>query len=43
VQDANIPQVTSQLTQEQILQQSGVDALKQSNTLQQAYLTLLQG
>jgi flagellin len=43
VQDANIPQVTTQLTQEQILQQAGVSALAQSSTLQQAYLKLLQG
>jgi flagellin len=42
VQDANIPQVTTQLTQEQILQQAGVSALAQSSTLQQAFLKLLQ-
>jgi flagellin len=41
VQDANIPQVTTQLTQEQILQQAGVSALAQSSSLQQAYLKLL--
>lgn len=42
IQDANIPQVTTQLTQEQILQQAGVDALAQSSTLQQSFLRLLQ-
>lgn len=42
VQDANIPKVTTQLTQEQILQQAGVSALAQSSTLQQAFLKLLQ-
>jgi flagellin len=42
VQDANIPQVTTQLTQEQILQQAGVSALAQSTQLQQAFLKLLQ-
>ncbi len=42
VQDANIPQVTTQLTQEQILQQAGVSALAQSATLQQSFLKLLQ-
>jgi len=42
VQDANIPSVTSQLTQEEILQQAGVSALAQSHTLQQAFLKLLQ-
>jgi flagellin len=42
VQDANIPQVTTQLTQEQILQQAGVSALAQSSSLQQAFLKLLQ-
>ncbi|HTZ36738.1 MAG TPA: flagellin [Stellaceae bacterium] len=42
VQDANIPQVTTQLTQEEILQQAGVSALAQSNTLQQSFLKLLQ-
>jgi len=42
VQDANIPAVTSQLTQEEILQQAGVSALAQSHTLQQAFLKLLQ-
>lgn len=43
VQDANIPQVTTQLTQEQILQQAGVSALAQASTLQQSFLKLLQG
>jgi flagellin len=42
VQDANIPQVTTQLTQEQILQQAGVSALAQSSQLQQSFLKLLQ-
>jgi flagellin len=42
VQDANIPQVTTQLTQEQILQQAGVSALAQSTQLQQSFLKLLQ-
>jgi flagellin len=42
VQDANIPQVTTQLTQQQILQQAGVSALSQSNALQQSFLKLLQ-
>lgn len=42
IQDANIPQVTTRLTQEQILQQAGVDALAQSSTLQQSFLRLLQ-
>lgn len=42
VQDANIPQVTTQLTQQEILQQAGVSALSQSNTLQQSFLKLLQ-
>jgi flagellin-like hook-associated protein FlgL len=40
--DANIPQVSTQLTQEEILQQAGVSALAQSSTLQQAFLKLLQ-
>lgn len=43
VQDANIPQVTTQLTQQQILQQAGVSALAQSSQLQQSFLKLLQG
>ncbi|HEX3881886.1 MAG TPA: flagellin [Stellaceae bacterium] len=42
VQDANIPQVTTQLTQAQILQQAGVSALSQSSQLQQSFLKLLQ-
>jgi flagellin len=41
VQDANIPQVSTQLTQQQIKAQSGVAALKSSTQLQQAYLSLL--
>lgn len=42
IQDANVPAVTTQLTQEQILQQAGVDALYQSGQLQQSFLRLLQ-
>ncbi|HEY1794550.1 MAG TPA: flagellin [Stellaceae bacterium] len=42
VQDANIPQVSTQLTQQQILQQAGVSALAQSAQMQQAFLKLLQ-
>ncbi len=42
VQDANIPQVTTELTQKQILLQAGVSALAQSSQLQQAFLKLLQ-
>ncbi|HTT78225.1 MAG TPA: flagellin [Stellaceae bacterium] len=42
VQDANIPAVTTQLTQEEILQQAGVSALAQSQTLAQGFLKLLQ-
>jgi len=42
VQDANIPQVTSQLTQQQVLHQAGISALVQSNALQQSFLKLLQ-
>ena len=42
IQDANIPAVTTQLTQEQILQQAGVDALAKSGALQQSFLRLLQ-
>jgi flagellin len=42
VQDANIPEVSTKLTQEEILQQAGVSALAQSSTLQQAFLKLLQ-
>ena len=41
VQDANIPAVANQLTQAQILAQSGVAALKSSTELQQTYLSLL--
>ncbi|MBV8777439.1 MAG: flagellar protein FlaB [Alphaproteobacteria bacterium] len=42
VEDANIPQVTTELTQQQILQQAGVSALAQSSALQQSFLKLLQ-
>ena len=42
VQDANIPAVTTELTQAEILQQAGVSALAQSTTLQQSFLKLLQ-
>lgn len=42
VQDANIPAVTTQLTQEEILAQAGVSALAQSSTLEQSFLKLLQ-
>jgi flagellin len=41
VQDANIPQVSQDLTQSEIQAQAGVAALKSSTTLQQAYLSLL--
>lgn len=41
VQDANIPQVANQLSQEQIMAQAGVSALKSSAELQQTYLSLL--
>jgi flagellin len=41
VQDANIPAVSTSLTQAQIQAQSGVAALKVSTQLQQAYLSLL--
>jgi flagellin len=41
VQDANIPQVSEQLTETEIQAQAGVAALKSSTTLQQAYLSLL--
>ncbi len=41
VQDANIAQVTSQLTREQILQQAGISTLAQANALQQSFLKLL--
>jgi flagellin len=43
VEDANIPQVSTQLTQDQILAQAGVSALAQSTQLQQSFLKLLQG
>jgi flagellin len=42
VEDANIPQVTTELTQQEILQQAGVSALAQSTALQQTFLKLLQ-
>ena len=42
VEDANIPQVTTQLTQQEILQQAGVSALAKSSELQQSFLKLLQ-
>jgi flagellin len=42
VEDANIPQVTTQLTQQEILQQAGVSALAKSSELQQSFLRLLQ-
>jgi flagellin len=42
VQDANIPQVTTDLTQQQILQQAGVSALAKSSALQETFLKLLQ-
>jgi flagellin len=42
VEDANIPQVTTQLTQQEILQQAGISALSQSSVLQQSLLKLLQ-
>lgn len=42
IQDASIPQVTTQLTQQEILQQAGVSALSQSSALQQSFLKLLQ-
>ncbi|MGN8158745.1 flagellin N-terminal helical domain-containing protein [Salinisphaera sp. SWV1] len=41
VQDANIPQVSQQLTQQQVLQQAGISALKNSSTLQQQYQRIL--
>ncbi len=41
VQDANIPQVTNNLSEEQIQAQSGVAALKESTQLQQSYTSLL--
>ncbi len=42
VQDASIPQVTTQLNQQEILQQAGISALSQSQALQQSFLKLLQ-
>jgi flagellin len=42
VEDANIPQVTTQLNQQEILQQAGISALSQSQALQQSFLKLLQ-
>ncbi len=41
IQDANIPQVSTQLTQEQVLQQAGIAALSASSQTQQAYLKLI--
>lgn len=41
VQDANIPQVSQQLTEQQVLQQAGVSALRASTSLQQLYQRLL--
>ncbi len=41
VQDANIPQVTNTLSEEEISAQSGVAALKASTQLQQSYVSLL--
>lgn len=41
VQDANIPQVSQELTQEQVLQAAGIAALKNSTALQQMYAQLL--
>lgn len=41
VQDANIPAVSTQLTESEIQAQSGVAALKASTQLQQSYLSLL--
>ncbi len=41
VQDANIPQTTENLTEEQVQAQSGVAALKSSSQLQQSFLSLL--
>jgi flagellin len=41
IQDANIPQVSTQLTQAQVLQQAGIGALSASNQTQQAYLKLI--
>jgi len=41
VQDANIPQVSQQLTEAQIQAQAGVAALKASTQIQQSYTSLL--
>ncbi|CDQ11143.1 Putative flagellin protein FliC [Acidithiobacillus ferrivorans] len=41
IQDANIPQVSTNLTQAQILQQAGIGALSASSQTQQAYLKLI--
>jgi len=41
IQDANIPQVSTNLTQAQILQQAGIGALSSSSQTQQAYLKLI--
>lgn len=41
IQDANIPQVSTQLTQAQVLQQAGIAALSASSQTQQAYLKLI--
>lgn len=41
VQDANIPHVSEQLTEQQVLQAAGISALKNSTTLQQMYAKLL--
>jgi flagellin len=41
VQDANIPQVSNQLTESEIQAQSGVAALASSTQLQQSFLSLL--
>jgi flagellin len=42
VEDANIPEVSTKLTQQEILQQAGISALSKSSQLQQAFLKLLQ-
>ncbi|HEX7323879.1 MAG TPA: flagellin [Rhodanobacteraceae bacterium] len=41
VQDANIPQVSEQLTQQQVLQAAGIASLKNSTALEQMYGQLL--
>lgn len=41
IQDANIPQVSTELTQAQVLQQAGIAALSSSSQTQQAYLKLI--